>query len=265
MLTSAAIARTMTSTGKARRMLERNFYAYRSMWPVFASGFFEPVFYLFSLGIGLGALVGTIDVHGHAVPYPAFVAPAMLAAAAMNGALAETTFNMFGRMKYAKLYDAILATPMRPIDIALGEIGSALTRGGCYSAAFLAMMAGMGYVGSWYGLLALPATLLIGFAFGAAGMALATFMRSWQDFDYLGFVIMALFMLSATFFPIEVYPSWIQPVVRWTPLTQSVELVREFTTGSLSGQTVVHLVYLIALAVLGSAGAAVRLDRLLRT
>lgn len=257
------VTRSMTSRGKGRRMFERNVVAYRSGWFVFASGLFEPVFYLFSLGIGLGALVGTIDVGGRQVPYPVFVAPAMLAVSAMNGALTETTFNMFARLKYARLYDSVLATPMRPVDVALGEIAWALARGGCYSAAFLALMAVMGYVDSWYGLLALPATILIGYAFGAVGMAFATFMRSWQDFDYLGFVIMVLFLLSATFYPLDVYPDWVQPIVQWTPLTQSVELIRELTTGSISAMTAVHVGYLAVLSIAGSVASSRRIDRLL--
>ena len=257
------VTRAMTSRGKARRMVERNVVAYRSGWFVFISGLFEPVFYMFSLGIGLGSLVGTVSVDGREVPYAAFVAPAMLAVSAMNGSLTETTFNMFGRLKYQRLYDAILATPMRPVDIALGEIAWALARGSIYSAAFLGLMAALGYVPSWYGVLALPAAVLIGYAFGAVGMAFATFMRSWQHFDYLGFAIMVLFLLSATFYPLDVYPSWVRPVVGWTPLTQSVELVRELTTGDLSASTLVHVAYLLVLSVAGSAAATHRIDRLL--
>lgn len=263
MVTTAVVTRAMTSRGKGRRMFERNVLAYRGAWLVFVSGLVEPVFYLLSIGIGLGALVGTVDVSGRAVPYAAFMAPAMLAVSAMNGALTETTFNMFAKMKFAKLYDSILATPMRPVDIALGEIAWALARGGVYSGVFLALMAVLGYVTSWYALLALPASVLIGFGFGAAGMALATYMRSWQDFDYLGFVMVTLFLVSATFYPIDVYPGWAQPFVEWTPLTQSVELIRDLTTGTPGVWTAVHVGYLLVLSVLGSLGAAYRLDRLL--
>lgn len=263
MVAATLVSRAMTSRGKGRRMFERNAIAYRSGWFVFMSGMFEPVFYLFSLGIGLGALVGTVEVDGRDVPYAAFVAPAMLAVSAMNGALTETTFNMFGRLKYQRLYDAILSTPMRPVDIALGEIAWALARGTFYSAAFLGLMAAMGYVPSWYGVLALPAAVLIGYAFGAMGMAFATFMRSWQHFDYLGFAIMVLFLLSATFYPLDVYPTWVQPIVQWTPLTQSVQLVRELTTGDLSALTLVHVAYLVVLSIIGSVAATKRIDKLL--
>lgn len=264
MITNAVVTAAMTTRGKGRRMFERNVVAYRSGWLVFLTGLIEPIFYLFSLGVGLGTLVDTVRVDGTEVPYAAFVAPAMLAVSAMNGSVAETTFNMFGKLKYARLYDAVLATPMRAVDVALGEIGWALARGAVYSAAFLALMAAMGYVHSWYGVLALPAAVLIGFAFGAVGMALATFMRSWQHFDYVGFAIMMLFLLSATFYPLDVYPAWAQPVVQWTPLTQSVELIRELTTGQLSAATAAHVGYLVVLSVAGSVGATLRIDKLLR-
>src|SRR5262245_53541106 len=107
-------------------------------WLVVVSGFFEPALYLFSIGIGVGALVG--DFHladGRVVGYATFVAPAMLGASAMNGALAESTFNFFGRLKWQKLYDAMVATPLRPFAIALGELAWALLRGLLYSAAFV--------------------------------------------------------------------------------------------------------------------------------
>ena len=93
-------------------------------------GFFEPLFYLLALGVGLGRLVGDVPApDGQPITYGAFVAPALLAASAMNGAIYDATFNVFFRLKYDKIYDAILATPMRPGDIALGEIGWALIRG----------------------------------------------------------------------------------------------------------------------------------------
>jgi len=94
------------------------------------SGFFEPLFYLLSIGVGLGKLVGTVaGPGGQPVGFTSFVAPALLATSAMNGAVADSTFNVFFRMKYAKLYDAALATPMRSDEIARGEIGWALIRG----------------------------------------------------------------------------------------------------------------------------------------
>ena len=89
--------------------------SFRHGWVVLVSGFFEPVFYLFSLGVGLGALIGTRDAGRRPkVAYATFVAPALLASSAMNGAVFDSTFNIFFKIKYAKLYDSVLATPLGP-------------------------------------------------------------------------------------------------------------------------------------------------------
>ena len=206
---------------------------YRAGWLVLLSGIFEPLFYLFSVGVGVSQLVGDVELPGgELVSYTAFVAPAMLASSAMNGALYDATFNLFFKLKYDKLYDAVLATPVTPVDIAAGEIGWALMRGAFYSAAFLVVMLVMGLVVSWWALLALPAAVLIGFAFAAMGMACTTFMKSWQDFEYITLVTLPMFLFSATFYPLDVYPASLQWVVRCSPLYHAATLLRELTTGT---------------------------------
>src|SRR5215475_13164031 len=108
-------------------LVERHARAYRHTWGMVLSGFFEPLFYLLSIGIGLGKLVGTVaGPGGQPVAFTSFVAPALLATSAMNGAVLDSTFNVFFRLKYAKFYDSALATPMRADEIALGEVGWAL-------------------------------------------------------------------------------------------------------------------------------------------
>jgi lipooligosaccharide transport system permease protein len=256
--------------GTARRsaaVTERNVNALRvgpAYWLVIASGFFEPLLYLLSIGVGVGALVGDLTLPGgRTVSYAAFVAPAMLAASAMTGALAETTFNFFGKIKYMKLYDGVLATPVRPIEIALGELSWAMLRGAVYAAGFLVVMVGMGLTSAGWALLAFPATLLLGFAFGALGMALSTFMRSWQDFDLMASVQYALFLFSGTFVPPDSYPVVLRVIVELTPLYHSVELVRAITTGSAGWATLGHAGYLLAATALGLAVAARRMGKLL--
>ena len=107
----------------AARVLERNIMVYRRSWIFIVSGFFEPLFYLLSIGIGLSHLVGPIPVNGRLVAYTAFVAPGLLASSAMNGAMLDSTFLVFMKLKIAKTYDAMLATPLAVGDIALGELG----------------------------------------------------------------------------------------------------------------------------------------------
>src|SRR5665647_2652267 len=169
-------------------LIERNIMSYRHAWVALVTGFAEPVFYLFSLGIGLGALIKVVTTDGgQSVPYAYFVAPALLATSAMNGAVFDSTFNVFFKLKFAKLYDSVLATPLGPRDVAVGEIAWSLIRGALYAAAFLLVAWLVGTVHSWWALLALPAATLIGFAFSAIGMFGTTFMRSWVDFDSVSY------------------------------------------------------------------------------
>jgi lipooligosaccharide transport system permease protein len=249
----------------ARMLVERNARAFRSFWITMLTGFFEPVFYLFALGVGLGALIGQVDAGGVLVDYAVFVAPALLAASAMNGAVFDSTFNVFFKLKYQKLYDAVLATPLGPRDVAVGEVVTALLRGLIYSIAFLGVAVAAGYVQSWWAVLAIPAATLIGFAFASVGMAAATLMRSWQDFDYVQLAILPMFLLSATFFPLSTYPGSIQWLVQATPLYHGVALMRELMFGAMTSGIAVHVTYLVVMGLAGAYVAARRVERLLLT
>ncbi len=134
-------------------VVERNVTAYRRIWYIFLSGFAEPLFFLLSIGIGVGNLVGELHVGGRVVDYRTFVAPGLLATAAMNGALLDTTFNFFFKFKYAHTYDGVVATPLGPRDVVFGEITWALLRGAIYSAVFLITMVAFGDVASWWSVL----------------------------------------------------------------------------------------------------------------
>ncbi len=250
---------------RAHRIWEKNYIAYRRLWKVVFSGFFEPVFYLFAVGVGVGALVGDVaGPGGTLIPYAAFVAPAMMAASAMNGSVIETTFNIFFKLHFGKTYEGILTTPMKPMDIAIGEIGWALLRGALYSTAFIGVMALMGLTNSWLALLAVPAATLIGFAFGAVGLAASTYMRSWQDFDLVTLVTMPLFLFSGTFYPLDIYPEALQQVARVSPLYHGTELLRGFTLGAPDLSMVGHAAYLVVMGLLGALVASRRLDGMLR-
>lgn len=256
---------TLDAVGATRILLYRNYLSYRAGWYIFLSGFLEPVFYLFSIGVGVGQLIDTFEFNGQQVEYAAFVAPAMLAASAMNGALLDSTFNFFFKLKFTKLYDQILATPMTTTDVARGEIAWSLLRGGVYSAGFLVVMAAMGLIDSWWAVLALPATLLVGFGFAGACMALTTYMRSWQDFEYITLGTIPMFLFSATFFPVTAFPEALRWVVELTPLYRAVVLCRELTTGALSYGSLFSVAYLLAMGVGGLLVVRRRLDSLLLT
>lgn len=250
---------------RARRIVERNVVVYSRGWIFLVSGFFEPFFYLLSIGLGLNSLVGGVHVGGTVLPYTAFVAPGLLASSAMNGAMFDATFNVFFKLKIAKTYEAVLATPLGAGDVALGELVWSLLRGGLYSGAFLCVMAGLGYTVTPWVVLCYPGALLVAFAFAAAGMAGTTFMRSWQDFDMVSLAIIPLFLFSATFYPLNVYPGWLQVVVSCTPLYQGVALLRGFDLGQFDWALLGHAAYLGAMGVVGLSITARRLAKLLLT
>ncbi|HEX6417788.1 MAG TPA: ABC transporter permease [Acidimicrobiales bacterium] len=254
----------LVGTRRMGRVIERNARAYLRMWPAFVSGFAEPFLYLFSIGIGVGALVGQLPGPHGPVDYDQFVAPAMLATAAMNGCVFDTTFNFFFKYKYAKTYDGMLATPLGVGDIVRGELTWALLRGMVHSGVFLATMWAMGLTPSAWSVLALPAAGLIGFGFSGAGLGLTTFMRSWLHFDYVQLAIVPLFLFSATFFPLSQYPAALEWVVRVTPLYQGVAIERALVLGDPSPVLLVHAAYLVAMGWVGLRVAGRRLGRMLQ-
>jgi lipooligosaccharide transport system permease protein len=256
----------LAGTGRrAASVTERNIAALRSAyWIVMISGFLEPVLYLFSIGVGVGALIGNLTLPGgHVVTYAQFVAPAMLASSAMTGALSETTFNFFGKMKYMRLYEGMLATPVRPFEIALGELAWAMARGVIYSAAFLIIMTAMHLTTVPRALAMLPATVLVGFAFGAVGMAVSTVIRSWQDFDLILTGQFALFLFSGTFVPATRYPAVLRWLVEATPLYRAVDLIRTLSLGAPGWLQALDALYLLALLAIGLTAAGRRMATLL--
>ena len=249
---------------RASLVLERNFLVYKHLWVIIFSGFFEPLFYLFAARVGLGELVGDVrDGSGQPIGYTEFVAPALLAASAMNGAVYESTMNIFFKLKYAKTYDAMLATPLGPFDIAVGEIAWCLMRGAIYAAGFLVVMWVTGLARSPWAVMALPAASLVGFAFASVGMAATSFMRSWQDFDMVNLAILILFLFSATFFPLSVYPENIRFLAQLSPLYHGVELIRGLTLGDIHTGLLGHCAFLGALGAAGLTVTRWRLGRLL--
>jgi lipooligosaccharide transport system permease protein len=241
-------------------LLERNLVAWRGMWLIFISVMVEPIFFLFSIGIGVGKLVG--DVHlagGQVVSYRDFVAAGLLASSAMMGPVFDSTFNFFVKLKYDHLYQAVLSTPMGPRDVIGGELLWSLVRASLYAAAFLVAIVVMGITHSWWAVLCVPVALLIGFAFAGAGLGATTFMRSFVDFDLVNVAIVPLFLFSATFFPISQYPPVLQWIVRCTPLYQGVVLERALVLGQVGPSLLVNAAYL---AIMGAIGLRVAVRRL---
>ncbi len=248
---------------RPHRMLERQWMINRAGgWTILLSGFFEPFFYLLSIRVGFGALVGDVEDGGQLIPYAEFVAPALMAASAMNGALYESTFNMFFRMKYDKVYDSALATPLTSGDVALGEISYAAIRGAIYSAAFLVTMLALGMTSSAWALGMFPVAVLISFAFSSVGMAVATYIRAVADFEYVTALMLPMFLFSATFYPLSSYGDW-QWVVQISPLYHGVAMMRSLNLGEWSWAFGGHLAVLVAMTLLGVSVTARRIENLL--
>ena len=258
-------ARSLPMIGSRRslRVLERNALVYRAQWVMLVSGFFEPLFYLLSIGIGLNKLAGPLHVHGELISYAAFVAPGMLATSAMNGAMIDSIFNTFFKLKISHSYDALLATPLEVTDIALGEVLWALTRSTLYSASFIICMTALGDARSAWVILCWPGAILTSLTFSCVGLAACTFMRTWQDFDLVTLVQLPLFLFSATFFPITLYPQWLGAIVSFSPLYQSAALLRGFSLGQFDWIMIMRAGYLLAIALLGLYVAARRFARIL--
>ena len=250
--------------GNPQAVVQRGLIAARSSsWVVVLSGFFEPVFYLASMGLGLGAIIGDVQTSGgQSVPYAAFIAPALLAVSAMNGAIYDSTWNVFFKLNYGKLYEGMLATSLGPLDVALGEILYALLRGLLYATGFMIIMQVLGLNLAWTAIFAIPAVLLIACGFASVGMAVTSYMKTFQHMDWINFVLLPMFLFSATLYPITVYPEWVQGVVMAFPLWHGVELIRGFTTGFLSIDMLWHALYYVVMIAVGLVFTTKRLRTL---
>jgi lipooligosaccharide transport system permease protein len=253
--TKSASDRTVRSlyAGNARSVVGRGLLATRSTnWIIILTGVFEPVFYLLALGLGLGSYISAVnDANGHPIPYAAYIAPALLAVSAMNGAIYDSTWNVFFKMHFGKLYQGMLATSLGPLDVALGEISLALLRGAAYGTTFLLVMQVLGLNLAWTAPLALPAILLIAFGFASLGMGITSYLKTFQQMDWVQFVLLPMFLFSATFYPLSVYPLPIQYIVQAFPLWHGVELVRGLTTGALNPAMLVHVLYFVVMIAVG--------------
>ncbi len=180
----------------------------------------------------------------------------------MNGAVFDSTMNIFFKIKQSHLYDTVLATPMSAADVAVGEIGFAVVRGGAYSAAFLLTMWVMGMVESPWAVLAVPAAVLIGFAFASIGMAC-------HDVHALVGRLRVRPVGDAAAVPVlgDVLPGVavrrVGLVVQLSPLYHGVVLVRAANLGEWSPVLLVHAGILVAITVVGVAIAARRIEALL--
>lgn len=240
-------------SGRPGVVLERGYYALKSStWMVVASGFVEPVFYLLAFGYGIGQFIdGTTDGAGNPITYAQFIAPALLATSAMNGAIYDSTWNVFFKMHFGKVYNGMLSTSMGTLDVALGEIGWALLRGLAYAIGFMAVVSGMSLIPSIWGLLAIPAAVLVAFGFASVGMGVTSYLKNHQQMQWIQFVMLPMFLFSGTFYPLSIYPEVVQWVIQALPLWQAIELIRGLTLGVLNWAMLGHALYFVAMIIGG--------------
>ncbi|MBO0805589.1 MAG: ABC transporter permease [Nocardiopsaceae bacterium] len=251
----AALAPAPGSWELTVRSLRCWIVVYRRTWrSSIWSSFLGPLLYLGAMGFGLGSLV---DSHGTAalggVSYLRFLAPAILAIQAMQTAVGESTYPVFGSVKWNKIYIAAQASPLRPADIYRGHLLFNTLRIAMNSAVFLIVMAAFGAARSPEVVLGLPAATLLGLAFAAPIGAWAVTVKEGSSFNYVfRFGMMPLMLFSATFFPLSRLPGWLLPVAYATPLWQGVALCRGLSLGTLTASAAaIHVGYLAALSALG--------------
>ena len=250
-------------SGRSRAIFERGYIAFKSAtWMVIVSGFVEPVLYLFAFGYGLGKLIGNIDSGGVSIPYAAYIAPALLATSAMNGAIYDSTMNIFFKLNHDRIYHGMLATSLGPLDVALGEIGLALLRGFLYALSFMAILVPLGLIPSAWGILAIPAAVLIAFGFASVGMALTTYLKSFQQLEIINIFMLPMFLFSGSFYPLSVFPSWLQFIIKVLPLSQAIHLVRGLTLGQINTALLGHAMYFLIMIAIGLFFTTKRLNAL---
>ncbi len=250
--------------GRSHAVLERSFIAFKSStWVVIVTGFVEPVLYLLSFGYGVGKFIGNIDSGaGGIVSYAAFIAPGLLATSAMNGAVYDSTWNVFFKLRESRLYHGMLATSLGPLDVALGEIAWALLRGLVYAMGFMAVVAPLGLIPSWWGLLAVPAAVLIAFGFAALGMAITSYFTTFQQMNFINIALLPMFLFSGSFYPLTVFSGWVQGVIKALPLWQAISLVRGLTLGVINIGLLSHVLYFLVMIAGGLFFTTKRLNAL---
>jgi lipooligosaccharide transport system permease protein len=248
----------MRSSPPAVRVVETFVMAYRRHWKFsLATTLINPIFFLVGMGVGLGSFVDKGQGSGHGslggVDYLSFLAPGLLAATVMQVAANESTNPIMARIKWDRIYDAMLATPMTVVDLVVGQLMWIAVRLLQTSVVFLIVMTMFGAVESPLALFAVPAAVLSGMAMSAPICAWA----ATRENDYAmatvwRFVIMPMFLFSGTFFPVSQLPSGIRPIAYVTPLWHGGDLCRSLALGTAElGPVVVHVVYLGVLFAVG--------------
>lgn len=249
---AATFASDLATRSLAVRQLRFWITNYRRTWRgSIYSSVLNPVLYLGAMGLGLGTLV---NAHGTArlggVSYLVYLAPGLMASEAMQTAMGESTYPVFGSVKWLKTYQAAIASPLRPADLFHGHLLFTTLRLFMNAVVFLVVMTVFGAATSAWVLACVPAAVLTGLAFATPIEAFT--MTCAKDTVFallLRFGIIPLFLFSGTFFPV---PAALLPIAYATPLWHGVELCRSLSLGTAApGAIAVHAGYLVTVTALG--------------
>ena len=227
------------------------------IWLIIGIAIANPVLYLVSIGLGVGAYIdkntGGMGVDG--VSYITFLAPALLATAAIQGAIDESVFPTLEGFKWNKTFFSMNATPLSGNHIAMGVFFNSLIRVTFTAVMYWLVMLAFGVLESPRAWLAIFTAIMAGAAFGALMQALAGLLENENIFFTVlnRFVIMPLFLFSGTFYPLTNMPIYLQWVGWISPLWHATELGRWLTYDHeiSSPMLYVHFVFLNSLLVIG--------------
>jgi lipooligosaccharide transport system permease protein len=242
-----ALRDLVPSPRHAAAVWRRNARVFSKLWKgVLLPQFVDPLFYLVALGFGLGTYVARIN----GVPYEDFIAPGLIASAAMWSAAFETTYNVYLRMNETRLYDAVLATPVEVQDLVAGDLAWSASRAAVYGTSFLLIVTAFGLVGSPWAILIPPFVLLGGLCFSVVGYAFTSLIPKIDLYSYFfTLFITPMFLFSGIFFPFERLPGWVEVVAWFTPLFHMVEITRGLATGPNALELLAHSAWLAVISV----------------
>lgn len=258
----------MDALGRVADVVGWHARAYRRLWfGSVTTSLLNPIFFLVSIGVLLGSLIDQSDPDLGGLSYVEFVAPALVASTAMQTAASASTFPVKIGLKWYRTYHAVVATPVRVVELVAGVLAWAGVRIAIAVTVFVAIAAIGGAFVSPLAVLAPLAALLCGLAFAAALAAISAGTDSDQWLAAIfRFALVPLFLFSGTFFPVEQLPDWIEPLAWATPLWHGVELTRDLATGEIdAGPTVLHVAYLTTLTAVGAVLTVRACERKLHT
>ena len=223
----------------------RNLISYkRFILPTFIVSMGQPLFYLMTFGIGMGAYIGYLG----GKPYLSFLVPGIVISSVMFSSTFECLYDTFVKMVYQKLYDTLIATPLSVEDAMAGEIVWGAFRGLISGSLmlFVAMFMRVFPVSIVNLLFLFVYMVFIGMVFSSLAMIVTSFAPNFDFFNYYTeLIITPMLFFSGVFFPLDRFPGWMKTFAQFLPLTHAVNISREVFSGELSSDIALDFLYLV--------------------